>query len=141
MMTPTFTSGKLKTMLEPIESIADDTLDHIMHLLKGKSELDLKPIIQGFTLDSISKVGFGIDTNVRRGEDSEFSKIAYDVFQTFSADKWINVIFFLVFTHFPEMLAYMNVWPESASKIRQMTHDLIVDRENKNINIGDFIDR
>ena len=27
MLTPTFTSGKLKGMLDPIEEIADDTID------------------------------------------------------------------------------------------------------------------
>ena len=141
-MSPTFTTGKLKVMLEPIEGICDKTIDYISKQLVEKNhELDMKPVIQGFTLDSISKVAFGLDTNVHKGENQEFAKIAYDVFAQFSTENWTNTILFNILQHFPEVTKMMGFWPESAKKIRQMTHDLIEDRMAKNIDIGDFIGR
>ena len=141
ILSPTFTSGKMKGMLEPMESIADRTINHISQQIKTQSNIDVKPIIQGFTLDTISKIGFGIDTNAYKGEDSDFAKTAADVFNSFRATTWAGTIFFNLFSHLPFLLSYMPIWPESAFKIRQMTHDIIEDRNKKNIDIGDFIDR
>ena len=140
ILSPTFTSGKMKGMLEPIESIADRTINYISEQIKIKPNVDVKPIMQGLTLDVISKIGFGVDTNVLC-EDSDFAKTAADIFNSFRANTWAGTIFFNIFSHLPFLLNYMPLWPESAFKIRQMTHDIIEDRIKNNIDIGDFIDR
>ena len=67
--------------MHPIEGLANDTIDQINDQVKDNSEIDLKTIINGFALDSISKVAFGLDTNVRKGQDMEFYNIAKDVFE------------------------------------------------------------
>ena len=51
MLSPTFTTGKLKFMLHPIEGIADSTVAFIEKKAKENPEMDFKPIIQGFALD------------------------------------------------------------------------------------------
>ena len=80
MMSPTFSSGKLKGMLEPVEDIADQAINHLEEQVKSNPEIDMKPLLQGFTLDAISRVAFGMNTNVHRGGDQEFAKTAYEVF-------------------------------------------------------------
>ena len=140
-MSPTFTSGKLKSMLEPIESIADNTIDYIAELAQKKPELDLKNILKGFTLDSISKVAFGLETKAYKRESAEFSKMAYSVIDGFKTEGWINTIFFNILALFPELTKNMNIWPESAAKIRQMTQDIMNTRDQRNIKTGDFVDR
>jgi cytochrome P450 len=103
--------------------------------------MDFKPIVQGFTLDSISKVAFGLETKTYRGENQEFAQIAKDVVDQFTVDSWAKTMFFNLFNHFPEVFANMGFWPESAVKIRKMTEDVISERDSKNITVGDFVDR
>ena len=40
------------------------------------------------------KVAFGLDTNVRKGQDMEFFNIAKDVFEGFKCENWTNTFFF-----------------------------------------------
>ena len=44
MMSPTFSSGKLKGMLEPVEDIADKAINHLEEQVKINSEIDMKPL-------------------------------------------------------------------------------------------------
>ena len=111
MMTPTFTTGKLKSMMEPVEKIADKAVDYLEEQAKKNPEIDLKPMLQGFTLDAICRVAFGMNTNVLKGQDQEFAKLAYDVFDQFSAESLFNVVFFHLLMMFPGLTEKMGFWP------------------------------
>ena len=39
------------------------------------------------------QVAFGLDTNVRKGQDMEFFNIARDVFEGFKCEDWFNTFF------------------------------------------------
>ena len=41
------TSGKLKSMMQPIGSLADSAFDNIEEIIKESPEIDVKPIFQG----------------------------------------------------------------------------------------------
>ena len=47
ILSPTFTSGKLKGMLEPIGGIADKAIDHWEDLAKQNPVQDVKKLIEG----------------------------------------------------------------------------------------------
>ena len=128
-------------MLEPINELADRTIEYMAEQSATRSELDVKPFIQGFTLDAISKCAFGLETTCYKGENNDFAKLANNVIEAFRADTWIGTIFFNLFSHFPFIIQYTGLWPESAYKIRKITHDIIEDRVKNNIETGDFIDR
>merc|ERR1711983_477814 len=102
-MTPAFTSGKLKGMLEPIEEIADKTVQYVAQ------EINLKPIVQGFALDSIARVAFGLDTKVHKGENQDFAVSAFDGFMT---ETWTKTIFYHLMQHFPLIASMVGFWPE-----------------------------
>ena len=87
------------------------------------------------------KVAFGLDTNVRKGQDMEFFNIAKDVFEGFSCETWTNTFFFNLLALFPGLVAKTGIWPESALKIKKMTQDVMAERDRKNITVGDFLDR
>ena len=141
MMTPTFTSGKLKGMLQPVEGIADQAINHLEEQVKTNPEIDMKPLIQGFTLDAISRVAFGMNTKVHRGQDQEFAQLVYKVMTGFSADTLFTTFFFHVIFLFPSILERLGFWSEDAGKIRKMTRDIMIERDQKNVSIGDFVDR
>ena len=141
MMTPTFTSGKLKGMLQPVEGIADQAINHLEEQVKVNSEIDLKPLLQGFTLDAISRVAFGMNTQVHRGQDQKFAQLVYKIIEGFSADTLSITIFFHVIFLFPSILEKLGFWSQDAAQIRKMAHDIMKERDQKNVTMGDFIDR
>jgi len=141
LLSPTFTTGKLKMMLHPIEGLADSTIDYVEQKAKDNPEMDFKPIMQGFALDSISKVAFGMETKCRLGEDPEFFKTTQEMISGVNLQSWPMVIIFNILFHFPELIKHVGFWPEAAVKIRKMTKDIIDERDKKDIKIGDFVDR
>jgi cytochrome P450 family 6 len=54
ILSPTFTSGKLKSMLEPIDEVADNLVKHLEKLANDKN-VNVKPIYQTFTLETIGE--------------------------------------------------------------------------------------
>jgi len=141
MLSPTFTSGKLKGMLDPIEEIADDTVALLMEKAKSEPEIDMKPTLQGFALDSISRVAFGMNTTCRRGNDKEFSDNASAIMDQVIPKNAIISFFIHLFFLFPGIAKYMPLWSESAQKIAKMAKEIMVQREKNNIHTGDFVDR
>jgi len=141
LMSPTFTTGKLKSMLHPIEGIADSTIEFIEEKAKENPEIDFKPIMQGFALDSISKVAFGMETKCRNGEDTELLKLSTSIIQNFAIKTYPIMFLWNFFFHFPGVMKYIGFWPEEAVQIRKMTEGIMIERENNNIHVGDFVDR
>ena len=60
ILSPTFTSGKLKSMLEPIEETVDNLIKHLGTLAEQNAAVNVKPIYQTFTLETIGKKVFFI---------------------------------------------------------------------------------
>ena len=130
-----------KGMLEPIEGIAEDTIDHLVDKVKTQPEMDMKPILQGFALDSISRVAFGMNTNCRRGNDQDFSTIAFGVFDQFIPKTAFHAFVFHMVFLFPGLVKYVPFWSASALKISKMAKNIMTEREEKDIHMGDFVDR
>ena len=46
-MSPTFTSGKLRGMMEPMTQVIDRFMGHLEKMAGEGNEIDVKPILQG----------------------------------------------------------------------------------------------
>ena len=141
LLSPTFTSGKLKSMLDPIEGIADSTLNYISEKAKEDPEIEFKSIMQGFSLDVITKVAFGMETNCHLGEDRALFELSKGILDDFFIKTYPMAFLWNFFFHFPELIKHVGFWPESAVQIRKMTKDIINERDEKNVQVGDFVDR
>ena len=135
MLSPTFTTGKLKSMIDPIDEIADSLVADLKVKAKGNSELNMKPILQGFTMDAICKVAFSMATNCHKGEDQEIMKLAIDSLSGFIPKSYVEDFFFLLFFHLPELMPG-GFWPESALKLSKISKDVMAQRDQNNIHIG-----
>ena len=51
------------------------------------------------------------------------------------------VIIVNILIHFPEIMKKIGFWPEGAVKIRNMTKQIMKERDEKDIKVGDFVDR
>ena len=108
---------------------------------KSQDKIDVKPFILGFTLDTISKTAFGLDTSCYKGENNEFAKLCQDIIDEFEIQGFIGSFFLNLVAHFPKLMVYLPFWPETALKLGKITHDLIDERMKKNVEGGLFIDR
>ena len=141
ILSPTFTTGKLKGMLEPMDVLADRTIEYLAIKCKNQDKIDVKPYIAGFTLDAISRTAFGLDTSCYKGENNEFAKLCQDIIDEFEIQGFIGSFFLNLVAHFPKLMVYLPFWPETALKLGKITHDLIDERMKKNVEGGLFIDR
>ena len=142
IMSPTFTTGRLKSMVEPMTGLADRTIDFLANQVeKNPGKINVKPILQGYTLDTIAKVGFGIDISSYKGENSEFMKNAQAVFEGIKIGSFGMAMFWNIFEHFPIISKWLPLWPPEGFKLRDITHNAIEARIKNNVEYGDFIDR
>ena len=61
IVTPAFTSGKLRRMISPIERIAHNFVEHIRPHAKSGDVFDIKKYIGGFAMDVIACCAYGIE--------------------------------------------------------------------------------
>ncbi|XP_055632901.1 cytochrome P450 6a8-like [Toxorhynchites rutilus septentrionalis] len=79
-LTSTFTSGKMKYMFGSVLSVAQE-LKAFMVENCHREDLELKNILQRFTMDVIGNVAFGIECNTIRCPDSEFRTMGNKAFE------------------------------------------------------------
>jgi len=108
--------------------------------VKENQELNIKPILQGFTMDAICKVAFGMQTNFHKDQDQDLYKLGTGAIKAFTPKSYLDDFFFLIFFHFPELVPG-GFWNEDALKLSKITRELMATRDEKNIQMGDFIDR
>lgn len=70
-MSPTFTSGKMKYMFGSVLNVAERMKDYLTEN-HHREDLDLKNMLQRFTMDVIGNVAFGVECDSIRNPDSEF---------------------------------------------------------------------
>ena len=114
------TSGKLKSMMQPIGSLADSAFDNIEEIIKESPEIDVKPIFQGLTLDVIVRTTLGLNTNCRLGKDMDFFHLISKASINFNTtNNYVKALFFNILMLFPELWVKMGVWSESARRLRK----------------------
>ncbi|XP_055632908.1 probable cytochrome P450 6a14 [Toxorhynchites rutilus septentrionalis] len=79
-LSPTFTSGKMKYMFSTVLSIAQE-LKAFMVENCHREDLEVKNILQRFTMDVIGNVAFGIECNTIRNPNTEFSRMGNKSFE------------------------------------------------------------
>nr|BAI77926.1 cytochrome P450 [Culex quinquefasciatus] len=78
-LSPTFTSGKMKLMFDTVASVAKE-LNQFVDDNCHREDLELREVLQRFTVDVIGNVAFGIDCNTMKNPDSEFRKMGNKAF-------------------------------------------------------------
>ena len=105
-LSPTFTSGKLKAMMEPMEGISNEMMTFIEKCLeesKGTNVIDMKNVWKGFALNTIGECGFGIKTDAHNKPNQPLIKNGEAVFGGFRATNWLITALLHTFNYFPNM--------------------------------------
>ena len=79
-LSPTFTSGKLKSMFGIISDICDKLIKVVDKQVEATGQLEAKDTLARFTTDVIGSSAFGIDCNSLEDKDSKFYEIGTKLF-------------------------------------------------------------
>lgn len=77
-ISPAFSTGKLKSMYQPLSDLSDKFLKVTENLSKNGNTVDMRDLSVRFVSDALGLIGFGIDCNSMTTNDSEYHKIAVD---------------------------------------------------------------
>jgi cytochrome P450 family 6 len=82
-LTPTLTSGKLKTMYPTIQNCAKVLEDYVDKNFKnGVDVFEFRDLSARFTINIISSVIFGVENDCINDQENIFRKMGYNVFKT-----------------------------------------------------------
>ena len=142
IMTPTFTTGKIKSMLEPMVQVADLSMNHLK-ALSQKGPVELKGFFQGFALDTICRCAFSIESNAHQDPDHHLVKAGREAFQGFRVGNWMESLFTLLFYFCPGLEASFPslIYPESFFKLQHIMDEIVDQRIAAKSHYGDFIDK
>lgn len=143
-LSPNFSSGKLKKMMEPMAGVADRFMSHIDRMSEetGRKPLSLKYPIQGLALDTISTCGFGIQTDAISDPNQEIIKQGRAAFAAFAPTSWSETLSFSIpFSYLHFMTKYLPIFPEAFDNIWAITDSVMKAREKQGITGTDFVGR
>ncbi|CAG9806322.1 unnamed protein product [Chironomus riparius] len=105
-LSPVFTSGKLKNMYSTISNLGGNLIKAIERKTKnGKIPVDAKNVANRFTVDIISSVAFGMDSDTLNDQHQELLDIFKEVF---GADGPSSFYFFFLFA-FPKLSKFLKL--------------------------------
>ena len=99
LISPSFTSGKIKYMRSMIKQSVEDLLDNISDkTVNGMNELDMKDLFGGLTMEVIAKCAFATNTNSSQEPNHPFIKNAkklmdfksLNIIPALMFPKWLN---------------------------------------------------
>lgn len=140
-LSPTFTSGKIKGMLDLLGDSVDNMIDHLEEVTAKDPVVDVKNIFTALTLDVIAKCAFGIESNSFKNPDNQVFKHGKKIFDDFKITSVGTSIFFQVFMACASLMKYLDVTSPSFTHLWNLTRSVQSEREKRGAGSGDFIDR
>lgn len=135
-LTPTFTSGKMKTMFHTVLDISEQLVD----FMRLQDEIvEVKEVLAKFTTDVIGNVAFGLESNSFKDANSKFRKMGKKFFSMDRKRQFKNLLI-LYFKTIAEKLK-ITITPKDVSDFFIGTIREAVDyRQKNNIERKDFLD-
>ena len=152
-LSPTFSSGKLKGMLEPMSGVADRMMDHIDSLVPKNPVVDLKDVFQGeqessllwlsipghafncfpycdtgLALNVISSCAFGIDADAHKNPDQDLVKYGRAAFSNFRISSWVETVIMHLLQYFPGAERFLPLLPKEWYLLGQISKDIMKQR-------------
>lgn len=135
-ISPTFTSGKLKTMFHTIFHCAEE-LSSVFHKYTN-GPVEIKDLLTRFTTDVIGSCAFGIECNSLKDPNTEFRKYGKKVTRQGVTD----VIKLVIYKNFPRLAKFMKLRVISADVSNffiDVVKQTIDHREQNNVVRNDFM--
>ncbi|KAF2357063.1 Cytochrome P450 [Trinorchestia longiramus] len=137
LMTPTFTSGKMKDMFHLIQDQSSVFVRRCRDVRDENLIVNLKEYFSSFTMDVIACCAFGLETSTLEGKNKEFLKMATDTMKT----SFTQILKSMVFMMSPKVAKAlkMKFMSSSMQYLERVARDAIQAREQGDYR-GDFLD-
>ncbi|XP_055898064.1 cytochrome P450 3A24-like [Biomphalaria glabrata] len=141
IVTPTFSSGRIKKMTSHIQKNAKVLLENIQHFYETGQEVELRDLSSCFTLDVIASTGFGLEINTLKDPENKFAAEARKVINP-------NPILFTIILFIPELtkifsnLGFPILPQKSMVYFAQVVDQIIEERKRDGLHgkVNDFLD-
>ena len=139
IISPSFSSGKMKRMYPLIRQSLKDFLDHLDGMAANKQNVNLKDLYGNYTMDVISMCAFGTKTNIHEELDNPFVVNARKVFNF----NLLRIALTFILPNF--ILKYLNrlIWTNEAQEALDFfvgtTKKILETRKTSDNKFNDFI--
>nr|XP_053631335.1 cytochrome P450 9e2-like [Cherax quadricarinatus] len=140
VVTPTFTSGKMRKMFPLVLEKADAMMQHFRNIHHQKNvSVKMKFSFSRYVMDVIAACAFGIECNSIENEEEEFSKMAAEI-NKINARSVIRgmAVFFL--PKFVRKVLDINLTTPAGLFFRDVVIQTMKLRQESGIKRGDFLD-
>ncbi|XP_063852736.1 cytochrome P450 9e2-like [Scylla paramamosain] len=140
VMTPTFSSGKVKQTLQLVKDCAKNLVTYFnKELEKGSSVFEMKDVYGMFTMDTIASIAFGVSSDTLNNTENEFSAAAVRFFTP--AAKWKRPFIFLQFLkpHIAKRLHLNFIDRTPIYFFSKVVRDTMKYRQENNLRRSDFL--
>nr|WON00865.1 cytochrome P450 6a14 [Arma chinensis] len=137
-LSPVFSSGKLKTMIQQVLECSDACVEHIAKQANAGKPIEVREEMAGFTMDVIGSCAFGLNINAIKDPNSEFKKLGKVIF---APSRWAKLRRTLG-VHFGNFLKFIN-WRRMPGGMTAFFINTVMSivkyREENNFHRNDFI--
>ncbi|KAK4878166.1 hypothetical protein RN001_010672 [Aquatica leii] len=136
-LSPTFTSGKMKTMFNAVVECCQK-LKQVMDVLHSQGPINIKNLLERFTTDVIGSCAFGLNCNSFDDPNSAFCKISKRIFEPTNLEKIKSLTAF--FFPFINKLFQIHVLPTDVSDFYiNIVRNTVKYRQTNNVARNDFL--
>lgn len=137
-LTPTFTSGKMKTMFAIMAECSNQLLEKVGYYDEQQMPLDIKEVLACFTTDVIGSAAFGLECNSFNEDDSVFRKYGRKLLNPTPA-QIIRTTFIITFPKLSGFLGIKQMSPDTENFFMNMVKDTVEYREKTKFTRNDFM--
>ncbi|XP_014273208.2 uncharacterized protein [Halyomorpha halys] len=133
-LTPIFSSGKLKTMIQQVVECADACVEHVGQKAALEQPVEIREEMAGFTMDVIGSCAFGLNINAINDPNSQLKKLGQMVF---APSRTLRIRGLL--RSFVGYLLKLIHWKNKPNSFGQMIMNIMKYRDTNNFRRNDFI--
>ena len=138
-LSPTFTSGKLKGMLIPMEGPLQDTAKQMLKMAKEDCNVNVRQILQDMACVVVARCAFGVEVNraLASETDKKILEMGRKLSQNFALDESANKEFQMVL-HLPFISKFFPFFPDNYFHLRDANIAMLKQRKQMGIVKNDY---
>lgn len=140
MVSPVFTSAKMKFMSKLIQQSGLKLEDYVNKLCTKNLKIDVKHICQRYTLDTVISAIFGTDPEAFSTEKSEILKNAFMIFDSSNIWSTFQLQAHFLFPRLAVLFRLKIFNPDASFYFKQVFYSMVHERISSNKSRNDLID-
>lgn len=148
-MSPIFSSGKLKGMMEPIAEEVEKYIDVLEEERKKGNPINIKKTVTGAAMNIILRCAFGLELDAYNNQNQnnqaiaeKITKASDDLLAGFTMKSPVETFFFqFFFVYFPGIMKLIPMWPQAYDDMWKISDGIMKQREISGENRKDFLSR